>query len=118
MSASPSLLLIIRNGPFGRLELAEALDIALVTASFGGQVALYFCDDGVMALAQHQLREAQGQKGTLATLRALPMYDIEALYADADSLKARGLEQSDLALDVKMATLDQLVSQYQQTFVF
>lgn len=118
MSSLPSLLIIVRHAPQGTRWVAEALDVALLNASFGGETALYFCDDGVTALLDDQARGALDQKGTLNTFKALEMYDIEALYIDPESLDERGLQPQDLALQVTPAPLASLLNRYQRSLMF
>ncbi|MGJ8513238.1 DsrE family protein [Carnimonas bestiolae] len=118
MSSLPSLLIIVRHAPQGTHWVAEALDVALLNASFGGDTALYFCDDGVTALLDSQTRGALDQKGTLNTIKALEMYDIDTLYVDAASLSERGLEPQHLVQQVTPALLPALLKRYQRSLVF
>lgn len=92
------LLVILRHPPHGTSWLRDGLDAALVAAAFGQSVSLLFQGDGVLALLEGQGSGALGQKGTAATLEMLPLYDIEALFVDANALARLELEASELML--------------------
>lgn len=113
-----SLLIVVRHAPHGTSWLREALDLALVGATFGCKVALHFCDEGVMALVEGQGAGALGQKGTAPTLDVLALYDIERLYVDESSLSERGLDTEALAHEVEFAELAELVREYDRVFTF
>lgn len=70
----------------------EALDLALMLASFEFEVSLFFIEDGVyQTLAQQP--ELVGGKDYPASFKALSFYDIEDIYVCSDSLAERGLEE-------------------------
>ncbi|GGO77105.1 sulfurtransferase TusC [Marinobacterium nitratireducens] len=101
MSHSKTFLIISRRPPYGSSHARDALDTALTTAVFEQPVAMLFQGDGVLQLLKGQEPAAVRQKNLGATLSALPMYDIENLYACADALAQRGLTQDDLILPVQ-----------------
>jgi len=94
------VLFIQHRAPAGSASPSETLDAALVSAAFGQTVSLLFQGDGVWQLLPDQDASGNGRKSLSAQLSALPLYDVEQLYADADSLAARGLTASQLALPV------------------
>lgn len=98
---SKRFLIVCRQPPYGSSFAREALDMALACAAFEQRVALLFLGDGVLQLAGAQQAEAIGQKPLDKQLGALPLYDVDALYADADALAARGLSDATLALPVQ-----------------
>lgn len=73
----------------------------LTTAAFDQQVSVLFLDDGVLQIKNHQNPAALSLKDTPAIFGALAVYDVNTLYVESESLKARGLEISDLILPVQ-----------------
>ncbi len=92
----PSFLFVCRKPPYGDSLPREALDMALATAAFDQQVSLFFTGDGVWQLLQGQDGQRADQKDIAALISAMPLYDIEALYADSSSLRDRGLRLEQL----------------------
>src|SRR5690606_11734711 len=86
------------HGPYGQTLAREALDVALTAATFDQAVALLFLGDGVLQLVRDQQPAAIGQKALDKQLAALPLYDIDTLYVEAEALTLRGLSACDLAL--------------------
>lgn len=102
------ILFIQHTAPYGSESPSETLDAALVCAAFGQPVSLLFQGDGVWQLISHQQGQALERKTLLAQLGALPLYDIEHLYADAASLRERGLQADALGLAVQELEADDI----------
>ncbi|MDO8269011.1 MAG: sulfurtransferase complex subunit TusC [Moraxellaceae bacterium] len=102
------ILFIQHKAPYGSESPSETLDAALVCAAFGQTVSLLFQGDGVWQLLPEQQGQALERKTLIAQLGALPLYDIEHIYADADSLRERGLEHEQLGLPVTVLEADAL----------
>ena len=111
MAIKKSFLLICRRAPYGNVLAREALDVALTAATFDQTVAMLFTGDGVLQLIAQQNPAAIGQKSLDKQLAALPLYDIDTLYVDADALFARGIKPSQLNLPVQLLNADQITAQ-------
>lgn len=104
-------LIICRRPPYGESYAREALDAALATAAFDQPVALLFLGDGVTQLLNAHDSTAIGEKSFEKQLSALPLYDLNTIYADANALQQRGFTASDLSLpaqtlsDTEISTL-------------
>ncbi len=96
------ILFIQHKAPYGSESPSETLDVALVCAAFGQSVSLLFQGDGVWQLLPEQQGQALDRKTLIAQLGALPLYDIEQVYADAASLRDRGLSAEQLGLPVTL----------------
>ena len=94
------ILFIQHHAPYGSESPAETLDATLVTAAFGQQVSVLFQGDGVWQLLPAQEGQALARKTLLSQLGAMPLYDIDHIYADAGSLDERGLKCEQLGLPV------------------
>src|SRR5690606_40541227 len=106
-----SFLLICRRAPYGQSLAREALDVALTAATFDQQVAMLFLGDGVLQLLKGQQPAAIAQKALDKQLAALPLYDIEMVYVEAEALHQRGLALSDLPLPAQPLSADATAEQ-------
>lgn len=106
-----SFLLICRHAPYGQSLAREALDVALTAATFDQPVAMLFMGDGVLQLVKSQQPAAIAQKALDKQLAALPLYDVETIYVEAEALQARGLTPADLALPVQALHGDDITRQ-------
>ena len=106
-----SFLLICRHAPYGQSLAREALDVALTAATFDQQVAMLFMGDGVLQLFKSQQPAAIAQKALDKQLAALPLYDVETIYVEAEALQARGLSPADLALSAQTLQSDDIARQ-------
>lgn len=103
------LCIVFRSPPHGTTQGREALDLALLSASFEQQVSLVFVDEGVLHLVRDQQPELLGGKDYLATLKALPLYDIDTVLVCKQSLADFGLSHGLLAIAVSVAN-DEAIS--------
>lgn len=92
-----TILLVCRKAPYGNSLAKEALDIALAGAAFEQQLQLLFTGDGVLQLLPQQDAQAIGAKTISKHLAAFPLYDLNDIYVDQQSLEQRGLATSELS---------------------
>ena len=102
MSISKRIAVVCRQPPYGSSLAREALDAAMAAAAFDQQVAMIFLGDGVWQLCRDQQPAAIGQRSLEKQLATLPLYEVDALYADADAMHQRGLDAAELSLPVTL----------------
>ena len=95
-------MFVNRKAPYGSVYALEGLEVVLISAAFDQDVSLAFLDDGVYQLVKGQDTKAAGMKNFSPTYRALDGYDIEKLFVEREALEARGLDESDLLVDVQV----------------
>jgi tRNA 2-thiouridine synthesizing protein C len=95
-------MFVNRKAPYGTVYALEALEVVLISAAFDQDVSMVFIDDGVYELVKGQQTKAIDMKNFSPAYRALEGYDIEKLYVDAASLKARGLSTESLLVPVEV----------------
>jgi len=95
-----TLLVVVRQPPYGSSLARAALDTALAAAALEQPVSLLFMGDGVLQLMSGQQSEAIGVKNIGRLLGSLPLYDIESVYIDAGAAARYQLDTSDLVLPV------------------
>lgn len=107
------LALIFRHAPHSTAHGREALDLAMLSASFEQEVSLIFVDEGILHLLPNQNSELIGGKDYIATFKALPLYDIERLFVCETSLKQLGINQESLLHDFQVIDSTSIAKQLQ-----
>lgn len=113
--------IVFRRAPHGSPHGREALDLALLSASFEQEVSLIFVDDGVLNLVKDQQPERVGAKDYIATFGALPLYDVDTVLACEESLVEYGLEPTELAIEVDKvppSVITEQLTQVDEVLVF
>ena len=108
------VMFVNRKAPYGTIYALESLEVVLITATFDQDVSLVFLDDGVYELLKGQNTKAIGIKNFSPTYRALDGYDVEKLYVERESLETRGIDESQLLVDVEVlssAEMGELMAQ-------
>ncbi len=121
MMNDKSLLIVFRRAPYGRSLSRAGYDLALAAAAFDQAVSLLFMDDGVWQLLPGQQAEQINARNITSTLASLPLYDVERLYVDGQSLESRGLRPDVLVEQVAVLEPDAvqgLMHKHQQVLVF
>ena len=101
-------LYVNRKAPYGTIYALESLEVVLIGAAFEQDVSLAFIGDGVYQLTKGQDTKALGVKNFSPAFRALDDYDVNKLYVDADSLRARGLAAEDLLVPVEVVSAERM----------
>ena len=87
------VLYLIRG--LGGVAAHETIDLALVSGVFEQRTSVLFLEDGVYQL--------KGLADRQSPLKALPTYDVQALYAAERSLAERQMSIDDIDLPVQAA---------------
>ena len=94
-----TLCIIFKTAPHGNPNGREALDLALLSASFDQKVILIFSDEGVLNLVENQNPELIKAKDYIATFKALPLYEIDDIFVCQQSLLEFGLSKNTLNIN-------------------
>ncbi|WP_017446265.1 sulfurtransferase complex subunit TusC [Gayadomonas joobiniege] len=100
--SSNSHAIIINSAPFSQTKGQEALELALVLATFEEKVAIFFSGQGVLQLLSDVDGDSINEKNYPQGFKALDLYDIEEVYVLAEDLASFNLTQSELAINVKL----------------
>ncbi|GAA4648170.1 sulfurtransferase complex subunit TusC [Kistimonas scapharcae] len=98
------ICIISTRPPYGSTAAKDALDTALVSASYDMDTSLLFLGDGIYQLIKGQQPEGLPQKNPGAMLQALEMYGIENVLLCREDMYDRGLQESDLTIPVQLLT--------------
>jgi tRNA 2-thiouridine synthesizing protein C len=96
------ILIVCRCPPYGESFAREALDVAMAGAAFDQSVALLFLGAGVAVLAKNQQSDGIQEKSLEKQFAALPLYDVNELYVDADALRQYHFSDTDLSLPAQL----------------
>lgn len=94
------ILFILSKPPHSGAYNQEMLDIILTAAAFDQVVSILLLDKALFLLKKMQNPESAGLKDPTAIIKALPVYNINTLYAEAESFTEQGLTEQDLAESV------------------
>ena len=90
--ATKSVLVVSRHGPYGSGLARSAVDHVLASAAFDQPVTLLFLGEGVLQLLPEQDGASVGSKTIAKQLSALPLYDVERVYADSTAASRFGID--------------------------
>lgn len=106
--AVKKFLYVNRKAPYGTIYALESLEVVLIGAAFEQDVSLAFIGDGVFQLAKGQDPKGLEVKNFSPAFRALEDYDVNKLYVDEESLRARGLKAGDLVVPVEVVSAERM----------
>lgn len=101
-------LFINRRSPYGSTHASEALEMAFALSAFEHKVSLVFMDDGVLQLMRDQQTAGIGMKNFSPSFKAWEDYEIQHVYVEQASLETRGMQASELLMDVEIIDAQQL----------
>jgi len=96
-------LLVFRQPPYTSSLSRSGLDTALAAGAFEQPVTVLFLSEGVLQLLPEQHSSKSGKRNHGKVLASLPLYDIETLWVDSDSLSDFGYVIDDLPDGAKLA---------------
>ena len=95
-----NILVLQRHSPFNSSKGREALDIILALAAVEHNISVLFSGDAVYQLLPTQDQADFKLKAYPRSFKLFALYDIEQVYVCQQSLKQRGINVSDLNIDV------------------
>lgn len=108
------VLFVLRKPPHSGVYVQEMLDIAMTTAAFDQDVSLLLLDTAVFQIKKHQNPSLTGLKDTASIVKALPLYAIDGIYTETESLLENGLNTDDLEEPVKLIPRKQIAAFFKQ----
>lgn len=95
------ILVWTAQSPIGNAKAKETLDTALAFTAYDQSVALLFSDLAVNQLAPQPNAKQAGSKEIAKLIKALPLYDVEAIYLCQQSAETYDVPQQELVVDAK-----------------
>ena len=103
------LLFVQHHAPHGTLNGQEGLDAILMGSAFA-QCSVLMLDDAVFQLVANQNTSALGSKHYALSYAALPDYGVPNIYCSEVHLHERGLNASNLLINVTPVSNPQIIS--------
>lgn len=103
-----SLCIISTKSPYQGYCAREALDTAFVSSSYNIPTSLLLMGDGVYQIVAAQSPDLLPRKNLSALFKSLPLYGLEIIYVDEESLAERNLSPDQLLANHKILTALQL----------
>lgn len=85
---------VFTSAPHGSSSGREGLDALLATSALSEDIGVFFVGDGVFQLLAGQTPDAVLARDYISTFKILPLYDIENCWLCGESLRERGLSES------------------------
>lgn len=101
-------LIWLSTPPYAGSRARASLDVALSFAAFAQAPVLVFSGDAVLGLVARQPGVVADTPSLRKIIDSLPLYDVETIWVDADSLAAHGIPPSALPGFARVAECDQL----------
>jgi len=118
-SKKKHILIVNQSAPYSSSNAKESLDIALAAGAFEQSVAILFIGDGCYQLLSNQSPKQTHSKNISQMLKVLPVYGIDKLYVDEQSLSNRNIEQLDENLTLTKVSQHEIQALYKEaTTVF
>lgn len=97
-----SLLVIVRHTPYGSSLARSSIEVALTSATFNQTVGVLFMGRGVLQLLPEQNSQALGVRNIAKLIASFPLYDLNNIYVDQDTLEQHGLDKNDLIVETEL----------------
>ncbi|OUR72281.1 sulfur oxidation protein [Marinomonas sp. 42_23_T18] len=111
-------LIHITSSPYSGLKVKEALDLAMVLATFEQKVELAFSGAGIALLHQDQQPSNEQGKALFKMLASFEFYDLDKLYLPASQLPSDEAKITSLASVLSDQEWTDMLTRYQHTFRF
>jgi tRNA 2-thiouridine synthesizing protein C len=115
------LLIISTQAPYNSSASTDAFEAALAATNVGLEVKVLFQHDGVYQMISTQSPEHIQHKNMFKKLKSLPLFDIEEIYIDNESIEVRELRITNNELDwqsICKSDMISLIGSAQQVLVF
>ena len=110
------IVFLFRTSPHGTSISREGLDAILAATAFcePDNIGVFFIDDGVLNLINHQQPELIQQKDFIRTFKLLDLYDVEQRFICTGSLQKFKLEDKQLILSCEKIDRSLLIEKLTQ----
>ena len=121
-AATPkSVLVIVRQPPYGGSLARSSLEFALSAATFDQPVSVLFMGDGLLQLIPEQDSAGLGVKNIAKLIKSFPLYELNNLYVDETALLQYGLTPQSLPQQLQVVdntAIQQLFCQHDHLLSF
>ncbi|GAB55036.1 tRNA 2-thiouridine synthesizing protein C [Glaciecola punicea ACAM 611] len=118
---NPYIVIQTTQAPYSTSDATDSLEAALAATNIGMQVVYIFVGDGVYQLLKAQQSTLISHKSIYKKLSALPMFDVELIFAQTSALTTYHISLNDISFAVSPisdAQLVQICAKATQVLVF
>jgi tRNA 2-thiouridine synthesizing protein C len=108
--SQPYIVIQSTHAPYSTSASIDSMDAALAASNIGLTVVYIFMYDGVFQLLSKQQNQSIGYKSVFKKLMALPLFDVELLFAQASAVEINQVSLDDIAIDVTAIDDSQIVT--------
>jgi len=113
------ILIVNQSAPYSSGNAKESLDLALAAGTFEQDVSILFTGDACYQLLAAQKPKEIDSKNLSQMLKVLPIYGVEKIFVDEQSLLDRNIKGVDHNLNIKKVSANESRELYQNaTTVF
>lgn len=115
------ILVLQRHAPYGNNLAREGVDYILTCAVYDQDLSILFMGDGVFQLIDNQQSAQINLKTHLGALKLFELYDIQNIYAIAEDLAERNINQQMLGINPNIISRNEaklLIEQQQHILGF
>lgn len=115
------ILVLQRHAPYGNNLAREGVDYILTCAAYDQDLSILFMGDGVFQLIDNQQSAQINLKTHLGALKLFELYDIQNIYAIAEDLAERNINQQMLGINPNIISRNEaklLIEQQQHILGF
>lgn len=108
------ILIVNQSAPYSTGNAKESLDVALSAGTFDQSISILFTGDACYQLLADQAPETIHSKNLLNMFKALPIYGIETLLVDKQSLHDRNINHLTENLPISLVSKQEVRELYQK----
>lgn len=105
-----NVLVICTKSPYNSSLARESLDYCLAAAAFDQNLTLLYTGDAVLQLLKNQNTDEIQHNNMSKNLAALPIYGVNKVYVEANSLSQYGISENDICLPFETVDNEQIAA--------
>lgn len=117
----PYIVIQTTQPPYSSSTAIDSIEAALAATNIGIRIVYMFVGDGVYQLLNEQHNNIISHKSVYKKLNALPLFDVDLLFAQATAIHDNKISLSEISLNINLiedAQLVEICAKAQQVLVF
>ncbi|MFT6269082.1 MAG: tRNA 2-thiouridine synthesizing protein C [Alphaproteobacteria bacterium] len=106
---TPYIVIQTTQPPYSTGNAIDSLEAALAATNIGLRVIYIFVGDGVFQLLNNQQNELISHKSVYKKLTALPLFDVNLIFAQGAAIRANQISVNEINLDVNIIEGSEMV---------
>ncbi|MFT4652475.1 MAG: tRNA 2-thiouridine synthesizing protein C [Patiriisocius sp.] len=118
---TPYIVIQTTQPPYSSSTAIDSIEAALAATNIGIKIIYMFVGDGVYQLLNEQRSRLISHKSVYKKLNALPLFDVDLLFAQASAIRDNKISLNEVSLTINViedAKLVEICAKAQQVLVF